>query len=154
MCVHPDRRVERFCENMQTRFLADPPTQPTDNDEVRSAVASRLQTSGSKNTDNGSRENAKQSLLEFNPHHLCGRAKFVGMIFHLINDVETDFEEELPGIPQQVARLSLSVSVTRPAAAFFLRFKQIKINFLTPVEARCVVYALRESAVNKIHFAR
>ena len=115
MCEHPDRRVERFCENMQTRFLADPPTQPTDNDEVRSAVASRLQTSGSKNTDNGSRENAKQSLLEFNPHHLCGRAKFVGMIFHLINDVETDFEEELPGIPKQVAGLSLSaVSVTRP----------------------------------------
>ena len=119
MCEHPDRRVERFCENMQTRFLADPPTQPTDNDEVRSAVASRLQTSGSKNTDNGSRENAKQSLLEFNPHHLCGRAKFVGMIFHLINDVETDFEEELAGIPKQVARLSLSaaVSVTRPRAA-------------------------------------
>ena len=48
---------------------------------------------------------------------MCGRAKFVGMIFHLINDVETDFEEELPGIPQraQVAGLSLSpVSVTRP----------------------------------------
>ena len=37
----------------------------------------QLQTSGSKSTDN---ENAKQSLLEFNPHHLC--AKFVGMIFH------------------------------------------------------------------------
>ena len=37
----------------------------------------QLQTLGSKSTDN---ENAKQSLLEFNPHHLC--AKFVGMIFH------------------------------------------------------------------------
>ena len=72
----------------------------------------QLQTLGSKSTDN---ENAKQSLLEFNPHHLCGRAKFVGTIFHLINDVETDFEEELPGIPKQVAGLSLSaVSVTRP----------------------------------------
>ena len=92
-------------------------------------------------------------MLEFNPHHLCGRAKFVGMIFHLINDVETDFEEELAGIPQQVAWLSLSVSVTRPAAA---RLKQIERgkNSVTSEDERCVVYALRESTVNKIHFAR
>ena len=77
------------------------------------------------------------------------------MIFHLINDVETDFEEELPGIPKQVAGLSLSaVSVTRP------RREEIETNreknFSTDVEqqARWVVYALRESTVNKIHFAR
>ena len=76
------------------------------------------------------------------------------MIFHLINDVETDFEEELPGIPKQVAGLSLSaVSVTRPRRER-IETNREKISTDVEQQARWVVYALRESTVNKIHFAR
>lgn len=74
----------------------------------------RLQTwiGGQEEHGNELFESAEQILLEFSPYHLCGRAKFAGMIFHLINDVETNFKEEVAGCgPEQVAWLSLSVSV-------------------------------------------
>ena len=69
-------------------------------------------TGGQEEHGNQLFESAEQSLLEFSPYHLCGRAKFAGMIFHLINDVETNFKEEVAGCgPEQVAWLSLSLSV-------------------------------------------
>ena len=62
------------------------------------------------------------------------------MIFHLINDVETDFGEEVPGIPQSASCRAFVIScVSDPTKSEGVkRLKQIEINFFSAHTVQCV----------------
>ena len=147
--------VERFCEKMQRGSLQDfCPTM------MKWEVQ---QTSGSKNTDNGRRElrKCKTKFVRIQSTSFVWTCKICWNDFSLDKWCGDRFRGRAARDSAASCRLSLSVSVTRPPAAaaaaaegFLLGFKQIEINFLTHSRGVLVVYALRESAVNKIHFAR